>query len=58
MLLSRISNTTPNQFKLDSDLISSLVTYIVPILGMFAALSLDVSDTMRSVLDPLLRHFR
>ncbi len=57
-LLSRVSNTAPNQFKLDSHLISSLVTYIVPILGVFAALSLDVSDTMRSVLDPLLRHFR
>ena len=57
-LLSRASNTAPNQFKLDSNLISSLVIYIVPILGVIAALSLDVSDTMRSVLDPLLRHFR
>ena len=57
-LLSRASNTAPNQFKLDSHLISSLVIYIVPILGVIAALSLDVSDTMRSVLDPLLRHFR
>jgi hypothetical protein len=57
-LLSRASNMPPNQFKLDSNLISSLVIYIVPILGVIAALSLDVSDTMRSVLDPLLRHFR
>ena len=57
-LISRISNTAPNQFKIDQSLMVRLFTYIVPLLGVLAAISFDASDTIRSLLDPILRHMR
>ena len=32
-LISRVANTVPNRFKLDRNLITSLLTYVVPLLG-------------------------
>jgi hypothetical protein len=32
------------------------LTYIVPLVGVLAAFSFDTSDTLRSLLDPILRH--
>ena len=57
-LISRISNTTPNRLKLDQGLVGGIMTYILPLLGVLAALSFETSDTLRSLLDPLLRHFQ
>ena len=57
-LISRIANTAPNQTKLNPNLVGSFLTYIVPLVGVLAAFSFDTSDTLRSLLDPILRHMR
>ena len=55
-LISRVANSAPNKFKIDGQLVSSLMTYVVPLLGVLAAVSFDASDTLRAILDPILRH--
>ena len=57
-LVSRISNTAPNQLKLNGNLVGVVLTYILPLVGVLAAFSFDTSDTLRSLLDPILRHMR
>jgi hypothetical protein len=57
-VISRISNTSPNRFKIDQNLVGAIFTYVVPLLGVLAALSLDGSDTIRSLLDPITRHMK
>src|SRR5262249_52970748 len=56
-LISRISKTRPNRLSLDVPLMANLVTYVVPLLGVLAAISFDASDMIRTVLDPIARHF-
>jgi hypothetical protein len=34
------------------------MTYIVPLVGVFAAISFDTSDTLRTLFDLILRHLR
>jgi hypothetical protein len=53
--ISRVGNTMPG-FKLDRNLAGSLVGYILPLLGILAAISYDVSDLLRVWLDPLFRN--
>ena len=57
-LVSRVANTAPNKFKLDSRLLSSLMTYIVPLLGVLASISFGASDTLRTLFEPILRHLQ
>jgi hypothetical protein len=57
-MINRISNTSPNQLKLDQHLLGILATYVVPLVGVLAAISFDASDTIRTLFDPILRHFR
>jgi hypothetical protein len=54
-LVSRISGTTPNRFSLDSGFLNSIVTYILPALGVVA---LQISGAFRFILEPILRAFR
>jgi hypothetical protein len=57
-MISRLSNTVPNRLKFDQQLWGHLITYIVPLVGALAAISPDASDMLRSLLDPIFRHFR
>ena len=57
-LISRIANTQPNRFKLDSHLMSSLIGYIVPLVGVLTAISFTISDTLHTLLDPIVRLMR
>jgi hypothetical protein len=58
-LISRVANTAPNRLKLDRNLISSLLTYVLPLLGaVIAALSFNASDTLHTFLDPILHQWR
>ena len=55
MAKSRAKLTWPRSQYLDRDLASGLVGYILPLLGILAAVSYDVSDLLRNWLDPILR---
>jgi hypothetical protein len=57
-MISRLSSTAPNRLKFDQNLVGGLLTYIVPLVGALAAISFDAADTLRTVLDPILRQFR
>ena len=56
-VISRIGNTTPGKVSWDSSLFSSLGAYVVPLVGVLAAISFDATDLFRSVLGPILRLF-
>jgi hypothetical protein len=56
-LISRISKTNPNRLSLDGPLVKNLVTYVVPLVGVLAAISFDTSDVIRTLFDPILRRF-
>ena len=51
-VISRISRGSNNRFGLDSGLVGSILTYIVPALGLVAA---QLSGSFRWLLEPLLR---
>ena len=53
-VLSRINKTTPNQFTFDRQFLLTLVTYVVPLLGMLGV-SYGMSDVIRSWFEPLFR---
>ncbi len=52
---SRINKLTPNRFTLDRQFVMTLVTVVMPLLGLLAALSYGTSDLIRSWLEPLFR---
>jgi hypothetical protein len=54
-LVSRISGTTPNHLNLNWSFLGNIVTYAVPLLGILAIASVDVSDLMHAWLEPILR---
>jgi hypothetical protein len=56
-VISRIANA-PHGLKLDSQLVSSLLSYVLPLVGILAALSFNISDTFHTFLDPITRYFR
>jgi hypothetical protein len=56
-LIKRIASS-PQGWKLNTPLMSSLLKYVIPLVGTLAALSFDLSDTFHTLLDPILRHFR
>ena len=52
---SRINKLTPNRFTLDRQFVMTMVTVIMPLLGLLTALSYGTSDLIRSWLEPLFR---
>ncbi len=54
-LVSRISGTTPNRLNLNWSFLGSILKYALPLLGILAAVSTDLSDVLRSWLDPIIR---
>jgi hypothetical protein len=54
-LLSRISRTTPNRFTFDWGFASSLLTYVVPMVGIVL---IQMSGAFRFMLEPLVRVLR
>jgi hypothetical protein len=54
-IISRVTNKTPNKLSFDGALTSGLFAYILPLLGLVAALSLDTSDLIHTLIDPITR---
>ena len=54
-VISRVANTTPHRVTIDQPLMTSLVAYVVPLIGALAVLSVDLSDILRTWLGPILR---
>jgi len=57
-LVSRISGTTPDRLNLHWSFLGNILTYTVPMLGVLAASSSDVSDLLRAYLEPIFRILR
>jgi hypothetical protein len=55
--ISRVANTMAG-FKLDSNLATAMISYILPLIGILAAVSYDMSDLLRVWLDPIFRILR
>ena len=55
-VLSRVKNTRPGLTP-DATMLGHLATFVVPLLGVLAAVSFDMSDLLRSWLDPIFRIF-
>ncbi len=54
--ISRVANTASG-LKLDRNLFTALIGYILPLVGILAAVSYDVSDLLRVWLDPVFHLF-
>jgi hypothetical protein len=54
-LVSRILKTTPNQLNFHWGFLSRLILYILPLFGVLAAMSSEVSNLVHSLIDPLLQ---
>jgi hypothetical protein len=54
-LVSRISGTTPNRLSFSWSFLGSVVKYALPLVGILAAASTDLSDALRTMLDPIIR---
>jgi hypothetical protein len=52
-VISRILKTTPNRITLNPVFLSHVGTYVVPLLGVLAASSMDASNLLHTLLDPL-----
>lgn len=58
-VVSRISGTKPNQINwLHGSFLRNVLTCVVPLIGILAATSSDMSDLLRSWLEPLFQVFR
>lgn len=58
-LVSRVSGTTPNAINwLQGSLLQNILTFAVPLLGILAAASTDMSDLVHTWIDPLLKTIR
>jgi hypothetical protein len=54
-LTSRISRTIPNRLTFDRAFVSTLFTYVVPLIGILILQFADVRDVLAAWLDPVLR---
>ena len=52
-LISRVSGTTPGRFNFDGQLVTSLLTMIVPLIGALLAVSFDLTDLLHTWFGPL-----
>ena len=56
-VMSRIGGSTPGKTTWDSSLFGNFATFVVPLVGVLAAVSFNMTDLFRSVLGPILRLF-
>jgi hypothetical protein len=56
-VISRVSDTAPGRITWDSRLFGHLGAFVVPLVGVLAAISFDVLDFFRAILGPILRLF-
>ena len=56
-VISRVNDTTPGKISWDPTLFSHLGTFVIPLLGVLAAISFEALDLFRAVLGPILRLF-
>jgi hypothetical protein len=56
-LISRVSDTTPGRLSFDFDFLSSLLTFVVPLLGALLAMSYDLTDLLRTWFGPFSQYF-
>jgi hypothetical protein len=54
-VLSRLNKTLSDRFTFDRQFVTTMVTFVVPLLGLLGALSYSISDLFRSLLEPLFR---
>jgi hypothetical protein len=54
-LLSRIARTTPNRVGFDRSFVTSILTYLLPLISLVLAQFPYVSDTLSSWFEPLAR---
>jgi hypothetical protein len=54
-VLSRLNKTPTDRFSFDSHFITTMITFVVPLLGLLGALSYSLSDLFRSLFEPFLR---
>ena len=47
--------SVPGRFNLSRDLIVNMASYVLPLIGILAAVSYDVSDLLHTWLDPVFR---
>ena len=56
-VISRVGDTPPGQITWDSALFGHLGAFVIPLIGVLAAISFDTLDLFRAVLGPILRLF-
>ena len=56
-VISRVGDTTPGKVTWDAALFGHVGAFIVPLVGVLAAISFDALDLFRAVLGPILRLF-
>jgi hypothetical protein len=54
-VLSRLNKTVSDRFTFDRQFVTTIVTFVVPLLGLLGALSYSISDLFRSLFEPLFR---
>ncbi|MBV8231060.1 MAG: hypothetical protein JO329_13825, partial [Planctomycetaceae bacterium] len=54
-VISRMKKKTPDRFALDRQFVTTLVTRVLPLVGLLVTLSYGMSDLIRSLLEPLFR---
>jgi ABC-type lipoprotein release transport system permease subunit len=54
-VLSRLNKTEPDRLTFDREFLTTMVTVVVPLVGLVASLSYGMSDLLRSWLEPLFR---
>jgi hypothetical protein len=54
-VLSRSSNTTPNRITFDRDFFTTVLPYLLPLVGILLALLGELTGVVTSWLDPLLK---
>jgi hypothetical protein len=56
-LMSRVSDKTPGRVSFNFDFVSSLLTFLVPLLGALLAMSYDLGDLFRTWFGPFWQYF-
>jgi|GEM_PF-2119609 len=54
-VLSRLNKTPTDRFTFDRHFLTTMITFVVPLLGLLGALSYSLSDLFRSLFEPFFR---
>ena len=54
-VLSRLNKTATDRFTFDRQFVTTMITSVVPLLGLLGALSYSLSDLVRSLFEPFFR---